>query len=104
VLRRPVESTQFTSADFTGLITAHGIGISMDGQGCWRDNILVERIWRTTTYEEVYLRAYATVSEARAGLGRYLTLYNTRGHSSLADITPDAAYFLLLRSPLRVSA
>ena len=77
----------------------------MDGQGCWRDNIFVERLWRTIKYEEVYLRAYATVSEARAGLGRYLTLYNTRRrHSSLADTTPDEAYFLTLRSPLRVAA
>ncbi len=50
----------------------------MDGQGCWRDNIFVERLWRTVKYEEVYLHAYATVAEARAGLGRYFTLYNTR--------------------------
>jgi putative transposase len=99
------QGSQFTSADFTGLLTAHGIRISMDGQGCWRDNIFVERLWRTIKYEEVYLHAYTTVSEARAGLGRYLTLYNTRRrHSSLADTTPDEAYFLTLRSPLRVAA
>lgn len=99
------QGSQFTSADFTGLLTAHGIRISMDGQGCWRDNIFVERLWRTIKYEEVYLHAYATVSEARAGLGRYLTLYNTRRrHSSLAASTPDEAYFLTLRSPLRVAA
>ncbi|MBK7907053.1 MAG: transposase [Gemmatimonadetes bacterium] len=76
----------FTSADFTGLLTAHGVRISMDGQGCWRDDIFVERPWLTIKYEEVYLHAYATVSDARAALGRYLTLSNTRRRqSSLAD-------------------
>ena len=65
----------------------------------------MERLWRTIKYEEVYLHAYAPVSEARTGLGRYLTLYNTRRrHSSLADTTPDAAYFLTLRPPRRVAA
>jgi putative transposase len=99
------QGVQFTSAAFTGMLRAHGIRISMDGQGCWRDNIFVERLWRTIKYEEVYLHAYPTVSEARAGLGRYLTLYNTRRpHSRLADATPDEAYFLTLRSPLRVAA
>ncbi|MFN0098524.1 MAG: IS3 family transposase [Gemmatimonadaceae bacterium] len=99
------QGSQVTSADFTGLLTAHGIRIRMDGQGCWRDNIFVERPWRTLKYEEVYLRAYDAVSEARTSLGRYLTLYNTRRrHSSLADRTPDDAYFLTLRSPLRVAA
>ena len=88
------QGAQFTSAAFTGLLQTHGIRISMDGQGCWRDNIFVERLWRTIKYEEVYLHAYTTVSEARTGLGRYLTLYNTRRpHSSLADQTPDQAYF-----------
>jgi putative transposase len=99
------QGSQFTSADFTGLLNAHGIRISMDGQGCWRDNIFVERLWRWVKYEEVYLHAYATVAEARAGLSRYLTLYNMRRrHSSLADTTPDEAYLLTLRSPLRVAA
>ena len=73
---------------------AHGIQLSMDGKGCWRDNIFVERLWRTLKYEEVYLHAYDTVSAATAGIDRYLTLYNTRRpHSSLADQTPDEAYF-----------
>lgn len=77
----------------------------MDGQGCWRDNIFVERLWRTLKYEEVYLHASATVSEARTGLSRYLTLYNSRRrHSSLADHTPDEAYFHVLRSPQPVAA
>lgn len=72
----------------------------MDGLGCWRDNIFVERLWRTLKYEEVYLHTYDTVSAARTGIDRYLTLYNTRRpHSSLADRTPDEAYFLPLSLP-----
>lgn len=94
VLQRPINSTQFTSSAFTGLLQDHDIAISMDGKGCWRDNIFVERLWRSIKYEEVYLHAYASVSEARAGIGRYLTQYNTaRPHSSLGDRTPDEAYF-----------
>jgi putative transposase len=88
------QGAQFTSAAFTGLLQDQGIAISMDGQGCWRDNIFVERLWRSIKYEEVYLHAYTAVSEAKAGIGRYLTQYNTaRPHSSLADQTPDEAYF-----------
>ena len=88
------QGAQFTSAAFTGLLHQHGIAISMDGHGCWRDNIFVERLWRSIKYEEVYLHAYASVSEAKAGIGRYLTQYNTaRPHSSLADQTPAEAYF-----------
>ena len=83
-----------SSTAFTGLLLDHGIRISMDGKGCWRDNIFVERLWRSLKYEEVYLHAYDSVSAATAGLGRYLTLYNTRRpHSSLDDRTPDEAYF-----------
>jgi len=89
------QGAQFTSAGFTGLLRDQGIRISMDGKGCWRDNIFVERLWRTIKYEEVYLHAYDSVSAATAGIGRYLTLYNTRRpHSSLDDRTPDEAYFL----------
>lgn len=88
------QGAQFTSADFTRLLQEHGIAISMDGKGCWKDNIFVERLWRSIKYEEVYLHAYASVSEAKAGIGRYLTQYNSaRPHSSLADQTPDEAYF-----------
>ena len=88
------QGAQFTSAAFTDVLKAQGIEISMDGKGCWRDNIFVERLWRTLKYEEVYLHAYDTVSAAAAGIERYLTLYNTkRPHSSLADQTPDEAYF-----------
>jgi putative transposase len=70
------------------------IAISMDGKGSWRDNVFVERLWRTVKYEEVYLRAYETVSEARASISRYLGFYNSRRpHSSLDSQTPDQAYF-----------
>ena len=97
------QGAQFTSAAFTGLLHDQRIAISMDGKGCWRDNIFVERLWRSIKYEEVYLHAYASVSEARAGIARYFTLYNTdRPHSSLADQTPDEAYFTPL--PHRAAA
>jgi putative transposase len=88
------QGSQFTSAAFTGLLLDNTIAISMDGRGSWRDNVFVERLWRSIKYEEVYLRAYDSVSDARASLGRYLDFYNrTRPHSSLAARTPDRAYF-----------
>ena len=88
------QGSQFTSAAFTGLLTDNTISISMDGRGAWRDNVFVERLWRSVKYEEVYLRAYDSVGEARACLDRYLTFYNTRRpHSSLDARTPDDAYF-----------
>ncbi len=88
------QGSQFTSMAFTGVLKAAGIAISMDGKGAWRDNVFVERLWRTIKYEEVYLRAYASVSEARASLGRYLGFYNAgRPHASLDRQTPDEVYF-----------
>jgi putative transposase len=88
------QGSQFTSSDFTGLLKEHGVRISMDGKGCWRDNVFVERLWRTVKYEEVYLRAYDSVSEAKACLGRYFNFYNTqRPHQSLDGQTPDKIYF-----------
>jgi putative transposase len=88
------QGSQFTSLAFTGLLAANGIAISMDGKGSWRDNVFVERLWRSVKYEEVYLRAYDSVGEARASLGRYLDFYNRkRPHSSLDARTPDRAYF-----------
>ncbi len=90
------QGSQFTSTDFIKVLAAREIKISMDGKGAWLDNVFVERLWRTIKYEEVYLRAYASVSEARAGIGRYLTFYNSRRpHSSLDGKTPDQAYFNL---------
>lgn len=88
------QGSQFTSLAFTSVLRREEIAISMDGRGAWRDNVVVERLWRSVKYEEVYLRAYAAVSEARASIGRYLTFYNARRpHSSLAAKTPDQAYF-----------
>ncbi len=88
------QGSQFTSHDFTGVLLKAGIAISMDGKGSWRDNVFIERLWRTIKYEEVYLRAYNTVSEARASFRRYLAFYNgRRPHSQLDRQTPDQAYF-----------
>ena len=88
------QGSQFTSADFTGVLIDNKIAISMDGKGAWRDNVFVERIWKSVKYEEVYLRAYGSVSEGRASLGRYLDFYNgRRPHSSLDRRTPDEAYY-----------
>jgi putative transposase len=76
----------------------------MDGRGSWRDNVFVERLWRSVKYEEVYLRAYETVAEARRLIGRYLDFFNTkRPHSSLGARTPDHAYFTQL-PPLAAAA
>ena len=66
------QGSQFTSAAFTGLLADNGIAISMDGKGAWRDNVFVERLWRSVKYEEVYLKAYDSVAKARALIGRYL--------------------------------
>jgi putative transposase len=88
------QGSQFTSAAFTGLLLENTIAISMDGRGAWRDNVFVERLWRSVKYEEVYLRAYDSVGQARASLGRYLDFYNRkRPHSSLDARTPEKAYF-----------
>jgi putative transposase len=88
------QGCQFTSLEFTSVLKEHGIRISMDGKGRWRDNVFVERLWKSVKYEEVYLRAYDTVSAARTGLSRYFSFYNTRRpHTSLDRRTPDAVYF-----------
>ena len=88
------QGSQFTGQDFTGLLSDNAIAISMDGKGAWRDNVFVERLWRSVKYEEVYLRAYDSVGEARASIGRYLDFYNRkRPHSSLDAWTPDDACF-----------
>jgi len=88
------QGSQFTSTDFIKVLAARQIKISMDGKGAWRDNVFVERLWRSIKYEEVYLRAYSSVSEARTGIGRYIGFYNgRRPHSSLDGRTPDQAYF-----------
>ena len=95
------QGSQFTSQAFTGLLKDNDIQISMDGKGAWRDNVFVERLWRSVKYEEVYLHAYDTVSAARAGLDRYFRFYNSRRpHSSLDRQTPDQFYFESLPLPM----
>jgi putative transposase len=97
------QGSQFTGSAFIGVLASNGISISMDGKGAWRDNVFVERLWRSVKYEEVYLRAYQSVSEARNSIGRYLDFYNgRRPHSSLDGSTPDQAYFHSL--PFRLAA
>jgi len=90
------QGSQFTDKDFVALIQdEHGIALSMDGKGCWRDNVFIERFWRSIKYEEVYLRAYESVSEAKASIARYIAFYNEqRPHSSLDGRTPDEVYFI----------
>ena len=88
------QGSQFTSAEFTGVLKARNIRISMDGKGCWRDNVFVERLWRTIKYEEVYLKAYDSVSQAKTSLGQFITFYNSRRpHQTFAGKTPDMIYF-----------
>ena len=88
------QGSQFTSTAFTAVLHREKVAISMDGKGCWRDNVFVERLWRSVKYEEVYLHAYASVPEARAGIGRYIGFYNAvRPHSALGGRTPDQVYF-----------
>jgi putative transposase len=97
------QGSQFTSTEFTSVLTKNDVAISMDGKGAWRDNVFVERFWRTVKYEEVYLRAYDNVSEARQSIGRYLDFYNARRpHAALDRRTPDQVYFDPL--PLRTAA
>jgi putative transposase len=87
------QGSQFTSDDFTGTLKRHGVIISMDGKGRCMDNIFVERLWRSLKYEEVYLHTYATVAEAKAGIGAWLDFYNTeRQHQSLGYRTPRQIY------------
>ena len=94
------QGSQFTSTEFVRLIQGHGIQVSMDGQGRWVDNVLVERLWKSVKYEEVYLHAYDSVAHARQGLHRYFQFYNQRRpHSSLDGKTPDSVYFNSLPNP-----
>jgi putative transposase len=88
------QGSQFTSGDFIDVLERHAVAISMDGKGCWRDNVFVERLWKTVKYEHVYLHAYDSVSEARAKLTTYLEFYNRRRpHTALDARTPDDVYF-----------
>ena len=94
------QGSQFTSDVFTDRLKDVRIRISMDGKGAWRDNIFVERLWRSVKYEEVYLGAYDSVSVARESISSYLSFYNTRRpHSSLDGMTPEQFYFNSLPLP-----
>jgi putative transposase len=88
------QGSQFTSEEFVDLLKQSGVRISMDGKGSWRDNVFVERLWRSVKYEEVYLHAYSSMTEARTRLKDYLRRYNEkRPHQSLDNRTPDEVYF-----------
>jgi putative transposase len=91
------QGSQFTAEEFTQVVLAAGAKLSMDGRGAWRDNVFVERLWRSVKYEHVYKHAYASVSDARAKIATYVDWYNNeRPHSSINDQTPDEAYRSLL--------
>jgi putative transposase len=97
------QGSQFTSDDFTSVLNAAGVRISMDGKGRWVDNVFVERLWRSVKYEEVYLHAYGSIAEANRRLATYFDFYNRiRSHQSLDGMTPDAAYFASV--PMKVAA
>ncbi len=88
------QGCQFTSEAFTGVLKAHGIKISMDGKGCWVDNVFIERLWRSLKYEAVYLNAYDTVAQAKQGIGYWIEFYNSdRRRASLNRMTPDQVYY-----------
>jgi len=88
------QGSQFTSTAFVALVQQYGIALSMDGKGAWRDNLFVERLWKSVKYEEVYLHAYDSVAEAQRGLAAYFAFYNSgRPHSALDGRTPDMVYF-----------
>ena len=98
------QGSQFTSTEFTNVVLAKGCRLSMDGRGAWRDNVFVERVWRSVKYERVYLKAYDSVSAARADIADYFRWYNAdRAHSSLDDVTPEQAYLELLPKLVRAA-
>jgi len=97
------QGSQFTGTAFVGLVQQSGIALSMDDKGAWRDNLFIERLWKSVKYEEVYLHGYDSVTEAQRGLARYFTFYNHgRPHTALDGQTPDMVYFA--RLPQREAA
>jgi putative transposase len=91
------QGSQFTSEAFTNILISKGISISMDGKGRWVDNVYVERLWRSVKYEDIHLKAYGSIAEARRGLADYFEFYNNRRrHQGLDDRTPDEVYFTTL--------
>jgi len=98
------QGSQFTAQEFVDAVVDHGVKLSMDGQGAWRDNVFVERLWRSVKYERVYLRAYDSVSAARKDIAHYVDWYNDeRPHSSLDDQTPTQVWLDSLM-PLKEAA
>jgi putative transposase len=94
------QGSQFSAEDFVEAVKACGARQSMDGKGCWRDNVFVERLWRSVKYEEVYLKAYDSVGAARQSLAAYFDFYNSsRPHRAHAGQTPDVVYFGTLEQP-----
>ena len=87
------QGSQFTGSAFTGALADNGIAISMDGKGAWRDNVFVERLWRSVKYEEVYLRAYDSVSDARASIGGYLGFYNPASQHPSVYVVEGKRFF-----------
>jgi putative transposase len=97
------QGSQFTASSFIQVLQKNRIHISMDGRGAWRDNVFVERLWKSVKYEEVYLHAYDSVAAAKAGIGNYFAFYNgRRPHTALDRNTPDNVYFE--SQPLAVAA
>ena len=93
------QGSQFTCEGFTSVLADHGVAISMDGRGRWLDNVFIERLWRSVKHEEVYLKAYENLTEARRELGAYFEFYNRRRrHQGLSDRTPDEVYWSTLRT------
>jgi len=91
------QGSQVPGTAFVGLVQQHGIQLSMDGKGSWRDHCFIERLWKSVKYEDVYLHGYDSVTEVRHGLTRYFTFYNQgRPHTALDGQTPDMVYFALL--------
>ena len=90
------QGSQFTSDVFLGILEGHGIEISMDGRGRWMDNVFIERLWWSVKYQDVYLKAYASIAEARRGLMKYFEFYNRRRHQSLDRRTPHDVYWSTL--------
>ena len=91
------QGSQFTSLEFTDILSQVGIRISMDGRGRWMDNIFIERLWKTVKYEDIYLKAYSSIADVRKGLKVYFERYNSRWrHQGLGDRTPDEVYLSTL--------
>ena len=98
------QGSQFTAQDFTDAVLKRGCKLSTDGKGAWRDNVFVERLWRSAKYERIYLRAYDSLSHARTDIAQYMDWFNTeRPHSNLDRTTQDETYRNLLLKPVQAA-